>query len=128
MHAANQHIYLVALDEFVDVVSRLGRVGFVIDLEVLDLATGDLATEFGDMLAKTVFNRGAQGGKGAGVGQHQTDFEFARSLRCSHGCRQSREGQHVCGATGEQVQGMVHRKSPSLGFIKLQIAKISLSV
>src|SRR5256885_6889154 len=37
MHGAHQHIDLVALDQAVDVVRGLGRIGLVIDLEELDL-------------------------------------------------------------------------------------------
>jgi hypothetical protein len=43
MHGADQHVDVVALDQLVDVVGRLGRLGLVVDLEVLDLATAELA-------------------------------------------------------------------------------------
>ena len=46
VHGADEHVDLVALDQLVDVVGGLGRVGLVVDLEVLDLAAAELAALF----------------------------------------------------------------------------------
>ena len=46
MDRSDQHIDLIALDELVRVVRRLGRVGFVVDGEVLDLSASEPASVF----------------------------------------------------------------------------------
>jgi hypothetical protein len=43
VHGADQHVHVVALDQLVDVVGGLGRVGLVVDLDELDLAPAELA-------------------------------------------------------------------------------------
>ena len=43
VHGADQHVDLVALHQLVGVLRRLGRLGFVVDREVLDLAAAELA-------------------------------------------------------------------------------------
>ena len=80
VHGADQHIDVVALDQFVHVVGGFGRIGLVVDLHVLDLTATDLAALLGNKQAKTVFNRRAKRGVSAGIGQHQTDLEFAGVL------------------------------------------------
>jgi hypothetical protein len=42
MHGADEHVDLVALDQLVGVLGRLGRIGLVIDDDVLDLAAASL--------------------------------------------------------------------------------------
>ena len=107
VHAAYQHVDVVALDQFVDVVGGLGRIGLIVDLDELDLAASELATLFCNLQSKAVFDGDAECGIGAGVGQHQADFDFCRRLgqaqRCGHG------------AGGNQGNAMCfHERSPRL--------------
>jgi len=73
---ADQHVDLVALDQLVDVVGGLGRVGLVVDLHVLDLAPAELAALLVDVEPEAVLDGDAQRGVGAGVGQHEADLQF----------------------------------------------------
>ena len=61
---------------------RLGRLGFVVDLEVLDLAPAELAALLLHVELEAVLDRVAERGVGAAVGQHQADLDrAARALR-----------------------------------------------
>ena len=82
MHGADQHINLVALHQLVGVFDAFGRVRLVINFEKFDFTPTQLAALLVKRHAKTVFNRHAQLGKCAGVGQHQPDPYFA-GLRAS---------------------------------------------
>ena len=99
VHGAHQHVDVVALDELVDVVGGLGRVGLIVDLDELDLAASELAALFCNLQPKAVFDGDAQRGIGTGVGQHQADFDFCRRLghaqRCGHGAG-GKQGNAMC--------------------------------
>ena len=59
MHRADQHVHLVALDQFVGIFDAFGRLGFVVHLEVFDLAATELAALLIDGQTKSVFNGNA---------------------------------------------------------------------
>ena len=65
VHGADDDVDVVALDQLVDVVGGLGRVGLVVDLEVLDLAAAELAALLLNVQPEAVLDRGAERGVGA---------------------------------------------------------------
>jgi hypothetical protein len=82
MHGADDDIDLVALHQLVDVLRRLGRIGFVIDGDEFDFAPGQLAAALFHRQLEAVGDGHAELGEGTGVGQHQADLELAlRSLK-----------------------------------------------
>ena len=48
MHRADQHVDLVALDQAVGVLRRVLGLGFIVELDDLDLAAAELAALLGD--------------------------------------------------------------------------------
>ncbi len=107
MHGADQHIDLIALDEAIGVLGGLGRIGFVIHLEVFDLASAELAALLGNVELEAVLDGVAQRGKRAAVGQHEADLELVVGMRAVCGDRQG-GGQRGPG------QDVVHGLSPCL--------------
>ncbi|XQU67757.1 hypothetical protein OJJOAM_000488 [Cupriavidus sp. H18C1] len=77
VHGADHHVDLVALDELVGVLGRLGRIRFIVDLEVLDLAPAQPAALLLHVHAEAVLDRRAERRVGAGVGQHEADLDLA---------------------------------------------------
>ena len=60
----DDHVDLIALDELVDVIGRLGGVRLVVHLEVLELATAELASLFADIEPEAIFDRRPECRKG----------------------------------------------------------------
>ena len=83
VHGADDHVDVVALDQLVDVVGGLGRVGLVVDLEVLDLAAAELAALLLHVELEAVLDRVAERGVGAAVRQHQADLDRPAGCACA---------------------------------------------
>jgi len=95
---AHEHVDLVALDHALGVFHAFGRVGFVVELEPFDFTAGEFAALLVDGHAKRVVNADAELGKGAGVGQHETNADLValgtgdfwqqepRGCSADHGC------------------------------------------
>jgi hypothetical protein len=109
VHGADKHIDLVALDQAVGVFDALGRLGLVVHLEPLDLASAQLAAFFVDGHAHAVLDGHAQLGEGAGVRQHQSHTHLV-ALRAGD-LRQKQPGGGRAdegGATGEDEAASGH--------------------
>ena len=83
VHGADEHVDFVALHQFVGVFNGFGGIGLVVHFEPLDFAATQFAALFVDGHAHAVFDGHAQLGKGAGVGQHQADTDFAALGQCA---------------------------------------------
>jgi hypothetical protein len=40
LHGAHEHVDFVALDQFIGILGRLGRFGFIVDGEIFQFSTG----------------------------------------------------------------------------------------
>ena len=89
------HVDVVALDQLVDVVGGLGRIGLVVDLDVFDLAAAELAALLLDVQPEAVLDRDAQRRVGAAVRQHQADLELAL-LGVARAWRAARRQRPAC--------------------------------
>ncbi len=81
MHGTDHDIDLVAVDQLADVICRLGRIGLVVDAEVLDLAPAEFSSVFLDIQLESVFDRIAERRERSGERQHQPDFQLLLLLR-----------------------------------------------
>ncbi|MNS90633.1 hypothetical protein D3C72_1246900 [compost metagenome] len=111
MHRADHHVDLVALDQLGGVFRRLGRIGFIVDLEVLDLAPAELAALLLHIHAEAILDGGAERRVGSRVRQHEADLDLAarRSRRglCGLG-RSAGHGKHG-------GDGKADRREPARG-------------
>jgi hypothetical protein len=104
VHGADEDIDVVALDQLVDVVGRLRRLGLVVDLEVLHLTAGELAALFLDVELEAVLDRVAERGVGAAVGEHEADLDrAARALR--EGRAGEKGGDAGAGSDSKKLHG-----------------------
>ena len=113
VNGADQHVDLVALHQAVGVLDALGRVGFVIDLEELDLAPAQLAALFIQGHAEAVFDGHAQLREVAGVGQHEAHAQLVGLG--AHDLRQQQAGRGGAdhgGTAGEDKTAGGHGESP----------------
>ncbi|MNS79852.1 hypothetical protein D3C72_1135150 [compost metagenome] len=76
MHRAHHHVHLVPLDQLGGVLGGLGRVRFVIHLEVFDVAPAQLAALLLHIHAEPVLDGRAQRRVGAGVRQHEAHLDL----------------------------------------------------
>ncbi len=81
MHGADDDVDVVALDQLVDVVDGFRRLGFVVDLEILELTPAELAALLLDVEAEPVLDRVAECRVRAGVRQHEPDLDLALRVR-----------------------------------------------
>ena len=72
---ADQHVDLVALDEAVGVLRRVLGLGFVVELDELDLAAAELAALLRDQHLDGEVDVLAELGERARVGEHQADLQ-----------------------------------------------------
>jgi hypothetical protein len=75
--SADEHVDLVALDELVRVIGSFRRIRFVVDREVFDLASGELAALLVDGELEAVGDRSTERGERARVRKHQADLDLA---------------------------------------------------
>ena len=76
MHRANQHVDPVALHQLVGILRRFGWLRFVVDREILDLASGELAAALGYGELKAVGDGDAELRIGSRIRQHQADADL----------------------------------------------------
>ena len=120
MDGADQDVDLVALDELVGVVGRFGRIGFVVDNEILDLA----APEFSAVFLDRQLDRVAQRGVGPGVRQHQPDLDllllrerrFDRQRQTCDGDKCARDGAEHAHPRAARFMPRLHHDSSSLAW------------
>jgi hypothetical protein len=98
---ADNDIHIVALDELVDVVGPLRGFRFVVDGEVLELPSAELAALLADIELETVLDRAPQRRIGAGIGQHEADLDLGglgpgqlRSTDCAKGAYSTKRLDH----------------------------------
>jgi hypothetical protein len=85
----------------------LGRLRFVVDLEVLDLAAAELAALLLHVELEAALDHVAQAGVGAGVGQHEADLDGRIALRLREAC------EAECAGDRRQLQKGLHEVSSS---------------
>ena len=78
MHGADEHIDLVALDESVSIVGRLGWLGLVVHGEKFHIAPTKLTAVLLERDVEALCDRGAERRIGTGVREHQTDAQLRR--------------------------------------------------
>ena len=114
MHRADEDIDLVARDQPVRVLRRLGRIGFVVDFEEIDFTSAEFPARLVKRELESVLDRGAELRVSACVRQHEPDTKFGRLCK---GNRRQHRSPRNCTCSNEQLSSLFILHCPVLDFL-----------